>query len=146
MDTIRLIINDLGDQGPIGGADEVLIYVNGRDLGNILGGMFLGQPPEVMLFPSRHLLGYHHPWFEEDGKAVIYSCAGCGDDGCESILAKISVDDRQVIWSDFDHRIACRSVEPNIEESLKFTFDRKQYEKELSQKYIVKHHTLLINE
>lgn len=138
LDTIRLSIDQSSVSDLMGGSDEVLIFINSSNLSNRLGILMSGLPPEVVFSPSRHLLDRPHPLFRDNGKAVLYASRGCGVGGMERILVKITLNVDRVIWSDFDHQISLRSVDPNIDPDLKFIFDRKQYECELSKDYVVK--------
>ncbi len=143
MDTIRFTISEISGCGLMGGSDEVHIFVNGNNLCNRLDSRMLGPPPEVVFLPSRHLLGRPHPWFSHGEKAVLYTAPGCGMDGCERILVKVIVDGDRVAWSGFERQIAMRPAGPNISPRLRFTFDRRQYEKELSRRYTIKNELYL---
>lgn len=132
-DTIRLSIGRSSVADLMGGTDEVLIFVNGNNLGNRLGGTMTGLPPEVVFSPSRHLLDRPHPLFTDNGKVAIYSAGGCGVNGFERILVKVTLEEDSVIWSDFEHQISLRPAGPQA--GIKFVFDRKQYEGELSKAY-----------
>lgn len=59
-----------------------------------------GLSPDVVRPPSRHWWGVPHPALSTGGRAVIYDCE-CGHWPCGGILARISVGEREVVWSDF---------------------------------------------
>jgi hypothetical protein len=98
-----------------------------------LAGAYLGLPPKAVFLPSRHFLDKPDPYYCDHGRRAIYRC-GCGDVGCKPMLADITLDNDYVIWSNFEnpwHSIEW-TKEPWDYSSLKFTFERKQYESELS--------------
>ncbi|MGB3756862.1 MAG: hypothetical protein WBA07_10860 [Rivularia sp. (in: cyanobacteria)] len=90
-------------------------------------------PASIVLLPSRNFLD--QPWnhgfiLEPDdpeiGKSIVLDCT-CGNPGCWFMQVRITLNKSTVIWSEFSqfHRDWKLDLGP-------FTFDRKQYEAELS--------------
>jgi hypothetical protein len=117
--------------------DTAEIYINGEDLISLvrqfelrfdknLAGDYMGIDPEDAFLPSTHLLGKPTKLYNqfEKGKVPILECGGCCVPGCWPFLAKITVKDDVVIWSDFEqpHR-----PEWSYEGFGPFIFDREQY-------------------
>ncbi|UDY36081.1 hypothetical protein [Dermatobacter hominis] len=75
--------------------------------------------------PSRHLLGT--PTYVENGLPVILD-GGCLVAGCCGVMARVSINERTVVWSNFFAR-----GRPDIPADLKFTFDRDDYERALAE-------------
>jgi hypothetical protein len=91
---------------------------------------WLPPPPEVVLPPSRQLLGGpetwedpNEPWFG-DGRVAVGAC-GCSYPGCDSLLVKIDVSDDDVVWHDFR-----RHNRPSVTYADRgpFRFNRSDYE------------------
>ncbi len=79
---------------------------------------FLGQGADA--------LGYADPADAQDrGKTPLLSCKGCGEVGCWPFLARITVDDDTVTWSEFEQP---RRPGWRYEGLGPFVFARKQYE------------------
>lgn len=63
------------------------------------------------------------------GRTALYVCAECGDLGCGAVTAVVTVDQRQVVWSEFGYQ---NNYEP-FEDSARFdgagpfVFDRDEY-------------------
>jgi hypothetical protein len=142
MDTIKTTIDrtDVGQDEPV---DLVNILINGRNLIDFiraveltfdqckqyppLAGSYIGIQADS--FSDCYLRGL-------DGsgkKALLLQCGGFDDFGCWPLLAKVTVENNTVIWSDFEqpHR-GPSSPGGHWVYNLKFVFDRKQYETELS--------------
>lgn len=102
--------NQLGAQICVGPhVDEVEFTVDGVDLRDALAlrrGEWVRPPRSVVAPPSDHLLGGADRWespedpFFEDGRVAIAAC-GCGQPGCAAVLVRVTVEDDEVIWSDF---------------------------------------------
>ncbi len=135
----RFKIGERHDPGA-GTVDAVVVFVNGRDLVDILrevelpfaaregkqdlAGRYAGLPPEEIFLPSPRLLGepaIYHDY--SDDKIAVLGCV-CGVVGCWPFRVKIELRDDVVLWSGFEqpHRRAWRydRVPP-------FVFDRTQY-------------------
>ena len=85
-----------------------------------MGDRFSGIDTALVAPPPRHLLG--SPTYVEDGLTVILD-GSCLTAGCCGVMARVTVTDRTVIWSDFFAR-----GDPDIPPDRRFTFDRRQYE------------------
>jgi hypothetical protein len=148
MDKIRLEI-DKGDDVAAGLVDQVLIFINDRNLIDIvrevelqfaaregkpdLAGSYIGLPPEDVFLPSPRLLGEPVTYYDHDisdGKLAVLGCI-CGEPGCWPFRVRITLQDDIVLWSDFEqpHRAGWR-----YDEMLPFVFDRTQYLSALSHK------------
>ncbi len=145
MDSLRL-----DTQNNPEGATEVLIYINERNLIEILreferpfalreghptlAGGYAGLPPSSVAVPSTHFLGQAKPWYTYGNKVSVLECE-CGCAGCWPFLVKITITPNQVSWSDFEqpHRgVNAASGYWDYIELTSFVFDRAQYEAELA--------------
>ena len=128
MDKLYLEVRKFAVKGFEGQAEEIAIFVNGRNLIDILrefelpmaageghadiAGGYMGLPPEHALPPSRHFLG-EPEWevYRNDEKVSLLECT-CGVPGCWPFLVKITVEEERVVWSNFEqpHR---REDHPN---------------------------------
>jgi hypothetical protein len=75
-------------------------------------------------YPSRQLLGQAlRPLLQYHDKVSLLEC-DCGCEGCWPLLAKITVNESTVVWSDFEqpHR-----KNWNYPIEFRFEFDRSQY-------------------
>ena len=147
MDTIRILP----------GNRHVTIKVNGRDLIAIvaeiehpfalkegdpkLPGNYKGLPPKVVFAPSRHFLGepnpdYIHNEETDGGKIAVLECGHCGYTECSCLLVKITVQDKVVIWSEFEEPDWTPKFtnKPWNYGGLKYVFDRGHYEAELARR------------
>lgn len=106
-------------------------------------GSYVSPPLEVVLEPSRHMLGEptDTEWGEEstNGKIAIGGC-GCGEVGCWPLLVKVEVDLSTVTWRDFENPFrGPGSVHPGDPTARPwdwssvgpFVFNRKRYEYQL---------------
>ena len=148
VDTLRLEIGKRDD--PVDGAvDAVSVFVNGRNLVDILrevempfavregkpalAGSYVGLPPEDVFLPSPRLLGEPTTYYDHDspeGKFAVLGCI-CGEPGCWPFRVEITLRDDVVIWSGFEqpHRSAWR-----YDKMRPLVFDRAQYLAALSQR------------
>jgi hypothetical protein len=116
--------------------DCVDIRINGRSLRRNLPDErpegYAGLHPRYVFLPSRRFLddpaadGHDREWDDEIRRTHIFRCI-CGDDLCSYVLARIRVDESEVVWSHFwgSHsrdRLPLRA----------FRFDREQYEQALA--------------
>lgn len=85
-----------------------------------------GLTPEEVAPPSRHWLGSPAPALSDGDDVVVYLCE-CGDWGCGGVLARITVTDDHVVWSDF------HGPQGQTYEVGPFHFDRRAYEQQLAQ-------------
>jgi hypothetical protein len=81
-----------------------------------------------VVYPSSHLLGQaKRPLLAYGEKVSVLECE-CGCEGCWPLLVRITVTDKEVIWSDFQQPHRDNWVYPA---GLQFVFDRAQYERAL---------------
>lgn len=141
MDEIHF---ELGKRdGPVDGVvDAVSIFINGRDLVQIvremelsfaardgnpdLAGSYVGLPPNEVFLPSRRFLGEPETYDDKDSpddKLAVLGC-GCGEVGCWPLLVCITLRKEAVLWSGFEqpHRRHWR-----YEELGPFLFDLSRY-------------------
>jgi hypothetical protein len=142
MNRIEFVVKNNDD------VEFVDIFIDGVNLVEILkehespfagriAGDYMGLPPEIVFLPSRHFLG--EPVYELDfyeGKSAILGCK-CGVIECWPFVAKITVNEEMVTWSDFEQ--PHRGPESaggywNYNQLGPFVFDRKQYEEALKKK------------
>ena len=99
----------------------------------ILAGQYSTLPAEMMVLPSRNLLGEPKEFasafkLKPDSpvlqKSPVLGCA-CGAWDCWILLARITVDDELVRWTDFEH------FNRDWPYTLKYTFARSAYEAQL---------------
>lgn len=78
---------------------------------------FFKKNPKKYRFYRRH----------RKGRSFILTCKNCHEDGCWSMWIKIKAGTKTVTWSDFkcEHRDKWKY-------NLKFTFEKRQYVKEIS--------------
>ena len=77
---------------------------------------------------GQFLGGQGTPMFEDsDQKTALLGC-GCGDVGCSPLMARVTVSDDTVTWSDFEQPTR---PEWDYDGFGPFTFDRGQYERAL---------------
>lgn len=110
----------------------------GRQLGPFLGYadatdeyvpvLVTDWPTGIALSDLDRLLGAEPPP-ELTGRAAMYVCAECGDLGCGAVTAVVTVDPRQVTWSEFGYQ---NNYEPFQASAVfegvgPFTFDRSEY-------------------
>ena len=114
--------------------DRVAAGESAADLGprDGLAGNYIYPTVASTFHPSRQLLGetYKHGFLTEvndprSGKSLLLGCT-CGIIDCWFLLAKITVDEATVTWSDFIqfHRDWTYDLGP-------FVFDRREYEAQL---------------
>jgi hypothetical protein len=147
VDTIRFEIGER-DVPAMGIVDRVDVFVNGRNLVDVLrGGDALRRarrqtPPrrqlrrlpfEEVFLTSPRLLGEPTTCYDHDspeGKIPVLG-RGCGDVGCWPFRVRITLRDDVVIWDDFEqpHRRAWR-----YDEMRPFVFDGAQYLSALDRK------------
>jgi hypothetical protein len=143
MDTLRLS-RRRGKDGEYE-YEVVEIAVNGRNLIDLLrqvelpvatregnpeiAGSYEGLPPDVVFFPSRHLLDRPNPPHGGEGHVTILECGNCGTPACWPFQVRILLDEATVTWCDFSqpHRAGKWTYDALPE----FIFDRRQYEAEL---------------
>ncbi|MGA7730166.1 MAG: hypothetical protein WCD37_02720 [Chloroflexia bacterium] len=145
MDIIRFEIAQISDE-----ADELLIFINGRNLVDLLkeieavhaeregspsiAGGYAGLAPIDVLLPSQHFLGKPaEEVYRYTDKVSVLECE-CGFPGCWPFLVKITIDSDIVTWSDFEqpHRGAEQGTGQWTYETLRpFVFERIQYMAEL---------------
>jgi hypothetical protein len=154
VDSIHLEVDNLEDARLAGQVTETLIYVNGRNLIDILrevempfalkeghpdiAGGYMGLPPNEVFLPSKHLLGepafdlYKYP----GEKVEVLQCV-CGVPGCWPFLVRITDEGDRVVWSDFEqpHRSGVAGRKKWDYQNLQpFVFDKAQYMAELQAK------------
>jgi hypothetical protein len=77
---------------------------------------------------GQFLGGQGTPMFEDsDQKTALLGC-GCGDVGCSPLMARVTVSDDTVTWSDFEQPTR---PEWDYDGFGPFTFERGQYERAL---------------
>jgi hypothetical protein len=77
---------------------------------------------------GQFLGGQGTPMFEDSNEKTALLGCGCGDVGCSPLMARITVTDETVTWSDFE-----QPTRPHWEYDGfgPFIFDRGQYERAL---------------
>ncbi|MEO8285012.1 MAG: hypothetical protein ABI670_01080 [Chloroflexota bacterium] len=151
MDTIRFEVRTLAEPGFQGETQEVAIYINGRNLvdivreyempftkrdGNtLIAGGYAGLPPAGVLPPSGHFLG-EPSWavYRDIDRVSVLECT-CGVPGCWPFMVRITVDEERVIWSDFEQphrRQGSPAGEWRYDALGPLVFDRRQYVEALS--------------
>jgi hypothetical protein len=97
--------------------DAVSIFINGRDLVQIVREMespfavldgkpdlarsYVGLSPNEVFLPSRRFLRDPETYYDKggpDGKLAVLAC-GCGEAGCWPLLARVTLREDTVIWS-----------------------------------------------
>lgn len=146
MDEIRLEVQEVYDEAYGGPLSEVAIFINDRNLIDILreielpfaqeeglperAGSYAGLRPEMMFLPSRYLLG--EPVYGD--KVDIFQCE-CGSLECWPFSVRITMQNNKVIWDEFEqpHRTENHPGGGWSYDRLKpFVFDKRQYIAELS--------------
>ena len=93
-----------------------------------LAGQYLYLSPGMTFRPSRNFLGeaYAHGFVAPREKSILLQCT-CGITDCWFLLARITVEDDRVTWSDFEqfHRDWRYDLGP-------FVFERAAYEHQLA--------------
>ena len=86
-------------------------------------GWYAGLPRSEVAPPAERLFG-RDPFYDLD-KVALLVCAGCGEEGCWPLLARIEVAEDQVAWRDFE-----QPQRPgwNLSALGPFVFERKQYQ------------------
>jgi|AGTN01.2.fsa_nt_gi hypothetical protein len=135
MDTLKITIEQ-GEIYPGQPFPQVNIFINGRNLIEIV------RDEEISLnFKPRELAGSYEGLdlgtFQHTNKnshlgLTVLQCE-CGQIGCWDMHVKVTADKDTVMWSDFSnpHR-GPDSPAGHWVYALKFIFDRRQYEAELS--------------
>jgi hypothetical protein len=141
MDEIYFEIGKRDDPAD-GIVDAVSIFINGRDLVQVVGemespfaardgkpdlaGSYVGLSPKEVFLPSRRFLGGPETYYDKDGpddKLAVLGCV-CGEVSCWPLLVGITLREGTVVWSDFEqpHRRHWRhhGLGP-------FLFDRSRY-------------------
>ncbi|MBI2508370.1 hypothetical protein HYV89_05465 [Candidatus Woesearchaeota archaeon] len=108
---------------------EKLTKRNNEKTPKSLAGSYTGLPPKRVFLPSKHFLGKQSKrWYYRNNKTCILVCS-CGGAGCWPMITKITLTPKKVIWNNFEQAHNSR-----WKYNLKFNFDRKQYESELSKR------------
>jgi hypothetical protein len=123
--------------------DPVSIYINGRDLVDILrevelpfatreghpviAGSYIGFSAKRLMLPSLHLFGRPRLSWGDSGKTPILGCE-CGELGCWPMLVRIVVAETTVTWTDFEQGHRNREEDGWSYDGMDpFVFDRQQY-------------------
>lgn len=149
MDTIEFEVTSRGDWR----GDRILVRINGRGLVDLaqeheapmaeaegrrsIAGDYAGLPvgPKTCP-PSRHFFGEASNPIHEYGERIEILVCECGEPGCWPLVCKITVNERIVVWSDFEqpHRRGRRGLATWSYDGFgPFRFARKQYEKALGE-------------
>ncbi len=126
------------------------ILINGEDLIDILrqvempaatqerlpdiAGAYEGHPIHSVGLSSL-FTAQPTPLHQYDDKVEILVCASCGEPGCWPMLVRIDVREDEVVWSDFEQPHRSERNESTIvwiHDLGPFTFDRRQYEREVA--------------
>jgi len=140
VDEFRLVIEVSDEATRPYWPKSAVVYINGRRLYDLADAAaseqdqeWLPPPPEVVLPPSRQLLGgpdtwedADEPWF--DGGRVAVGACGCSFPGCDALVVKIDMTDEVVIWHDFRRHNRPAAIYEGLGP---FRFDRKHYEEAL---------------
>jgi hypothetical protein len=113
------------DVDSFGSVDLAVPVVDGTPLFTMLEDRYPGVAVRLVAPPSRHWLG--DTLYGEEGRAVVLD-GECGAAGCCGVLARITLDQRIVVWSDFVAR-----GRPPLPSGLHFEFDRSGYEAALAE-------------
>jgi hypothetical protein len=75
--------------------------------------------------------------FVKDGKMPVLHCGGCGDDGCWSVVVKITTIGDTITWSNFfnPHRLDDPPEHWDYSALGPFTFDKEQYISEFKREF-----------
>jgi hypothetical protein len=133
-----------------GQAEEVRLLVDGVDLFERvrgverahaereghprLAGAYAALPAAAVLPPSRHLWGEDALLGCRDGTVALGIC-DCGEPGCWPLLARVTVDEARVTWSEFrqPHRgPSARAGHWTYESFGPFVFERDAYQHALT--------------
>jgi hypothetical protein len=100
--------------------DIAVPVVDGVPLYETFPDRYPGLIVSLVLPPSRQWLDA--PTYQEDGRAVILD-GGCTIAECCGVMARITLEQDTVVWSDFFARGL-----PRIRHDLRFEFDRADYD------------------
>jgi hypothetical protein len=107
--------------GPVEGREELVVpIIDGTPLHEMVDDRLPGLALSFVAPPSRQWLGA--PTYEEGGRAVILD-GTCGTAECCGVLARITVTEHTVQWSDF-----FGPGDPPLPPGMCFEFDRPSYE------------------
>ena len=104
--------------------DLAVPLIEGVPLFATLGDRYPGVAVDLVAPPSRHWLGSAQ--YGEAGRAVLLDGL-CGAAACCGVLARITLDEHLVVWSDFFARGL-----PPLPPGLRFEFDRETYERAIA--------------
>ena len=149
MDTIRFFlvefINEVFDSHHF----EIQIYINGRDLMQLVEGIERAalDPQNLERSSRRSYAGLNPEWRSglqgeflgnsSDPYTVLLTCT-CFEDGCNSVMANIEARGKTITWTDFTsvlHGEQARSWGGRLVDYSgmgPFVFDRDQYMEELN--------------
>ena len=99
-----------------------------------IAGRYMGIAAANHLPPSQHFLGVLDPSRLPDAKVDLLWCGDCAEPGCWPLMARISVHENRIIWSDVEqpHRTGRGKMARWTYDSFgPFEFDRAQYESAL---------------
>jgi hypothetical protein len=139
MDVIDIFIND---KRLIDVVREVELpqAMKDQETGDKIAGSYVGFPYEKDWFLKREKIV--KPYFlgrtdfsyernpEEDGRSwtPLFTCAGCLEDGCWSLLAAIEPVEDLVLWTALSHNHRKHWDYSKVGKDGTFMFDRAQYE------------------
>ena len=104
--------------------DIAVPVIDGVPLHELAGDRFFGIETSLVAPPSQHLLG--SPTYVEEGLTVLLD-GDCLAAGCCGVMARVSLGDRTVRWTDFFARGL-----PKLPAGMSFEFDRAEYEAALA--------------
>jgi hypothetical protein len=92
-----------------------------------IAGLYMGLPFDVVMPPSRHLLGEPAAWYGDDGRSALLVC-DCSEPDCWSLQTSIEVGADEIRWASITqpHRPPWR-----YDQLGPLRFQREQYEAEL---------------
>ncbi len=141
MDTIEFVIVD----------NTIRMVINGRDLFDMvrevelpyatkegspsIAGNYGGLPAKILSLSPKHFLGEPNRLYGGYKNQTQVGVCGCGEAGCWPLDVAITINDAEVIWSDFSqpHRSEnSKTSHWRYDDLGPFHFDRKQYEAALS--------------
>lgn len=82
--------------------------------------------------PSRHFFGDAAERLSVEGRVALLVCPLCGDLGCGAVMARITVANDEIRWSDFIHGVNWVPSEDTPFEYT-FVFERAAYELSLAE-------------
>lgn len=123
---------------PYSNQPVVRIWINDQDLIKLVRPIELIYEPEIageykglysheIFWPCKRLLGDPEYHFLDDNRVGLLQCT-CGEEGCWSLMAKISFREKMVVWSDFKHN---HRPEWDYVALGPFIFSKEQYLEEL---------------